>query len=371
MIILGILAVCINAQSFGDLVKLFALFHFPVTVMLQFWSVWKKKAFLSVNFHTTGKVLNSEKLSKELLLSFCSCAQMSSLKKGILHMWNYKWTGFFRLQGSLFEHPRGKFACCFNKTCLCFALRARSVDTSLSPKAFLWKAIHRAVENLLHCWCHHAERTLQCLFTTCLNKGNSKWGLCFQWQQRWCFNVIAVCPAPDWLWEPAVPSGSGIPSLGRRSTAERGTASMAGGVAPCPPPSGAFEVTELDLKGLRMSSFDEPLLSWLLHIDYDTALTRIPKLLGTELRKERQLPSSDTCSCTDLNQGLTLTCGRYHPAPSTLACFPLPQEMQSWVLEYFSCRCQSCDHKKVPVVWNLGILPAIFYPSDNLLLPKI
>lgn len=124
---------------------------------------------------------------------------MSSLKKGILHTWNYKWTGFLYSGEACLNIPRENSTCCFNKTCLCFALRARSVDTSLNPKAFLWKAIHRAMENLLCCLCHHAENSLQCLFTICLNRGNSKWGLCFQWQQRCCFNVIAVFPVPDWL----------------------------------------------------------------------------------------------------------------------------------------------------------------------------
>lgn len=133
MIILGILAVCINAQSYGDLVKLFVLFHFPVTVMLQFWS-WKKKKkekpfclWISIQQAKFWILRNWAKNC-----CFCSCAQMSSLKKGILHIWNYKWTGFFPLQGILFENPRGKFTCCFNNTYLCFALRARSVDTSLS-----------------------------------------------------------------------------------------------------------------------------------------------------------------------------------------------------------------------------------------------
>lgn len=57
-----------------------------------------------------------------------------------------------------------------------------------------------------------------------------------------------------------------------------------------------------------MSSFDEPLLSWFLRICYDTTLTKIPKLLGTELKRgsKRQLLSCDTCPHTDLNQGLTL-----------------------------------------------------------------
>lgn len=51
--------------------------------------------------------------------------------------------------------------------------------------------------------------------------------------------------------EPAVLSDSGIPCLGRRSTAESGIASIAGEVAACPPVSGPFEVTELGIKGSR------------------------------------------------------------------------------------------------------------------------
>lgn len=86
-----------------------------------------------------------------------------------------------------------------------------------------------------------------------------------------------------------------------------------------------------------MSSFGEPLLSWFLHIYYDTALTKIPKILGTELKRrfKRQLPAGIAI--------LILTESRLNThlwqGPSTIlhtCMFPSPSgnaELGAWIFQ--------------------------------------
>lgn len=74
----------------------------------------------------------------------------------------------------------------------------------------------------------------------------------FQWQQRSCFNVISLfsCARVAPERRPDCQT-AGIPCLGRWCTADSGIASIAGGVATCPPISALFEVTKPDIKGYR------------------------------------------------------------------------------------------------------------------------
>lgn len=252
MLILSILAVCINAQSFGDLVKLLAssLSRDSDAAILVSVKKKKRKALLSVNLHTTAKVLNFEKLSKELLFSWyvnkCQVWRRTSCTRGTING-----LGIFHSRKACLNIPGENSTCCFNKTCLCFALRARSVDTSLNPKAFLSQYI-RAVENLLRCWC---PVVLRALCSVCLPPASAEETAngAFVFSDSRDAALMSSLPflCPSGPGEPAVLSGSGIPCLGRRGTAGRGIASLAGQMAACPPISGPFEVTELHIKGSR------------------------------------------------------------------------------------------------------------------------
>lgn len=222
MIILGIFTVCINTQSFGDLVKLLAssLSRDSDGAVLVRMGQHEKKPFCLWISTQQPKFWILRNWVKNccfpdiwacVYVHKCQVWRRASCTHGTING-----LGFFLSRKACLNIPGENSTCCFNKTCLCFPIRARSADTSLNPKAFLRKPIHRAMQKsaMLPVPCR-AESSLQCLFTTCLNRGNSKWGLCFQWQQRCCFNVIAVFPVPGWLFRAGCAVGQRDPVFGQ------------------------------------------------------------------------------------------------------------------------------------------------------------
>lgn len=156
MIILGILAVCINVQSFGDLVKLLALslsYDSDAAVLVSM----KKKPFylwISIQQPKFWILRNWAKnccfpdIWASVHVHKCQVWRRASCTRGTING-----LGFFHSREACLNIPGENSTCCFNKACLCFAWRARSVDTSLNPKAFLQKPVHRAMENLPCCRC--------------------------------------------------------------------------------------------------------------------------------------------------------------------------------------------------------------------------
>lgn len=172
MIALGIFALCVNVQSFGVLIKVLPsslCCGSDSAVLFRMGQRGKKSTcflLLPGHFHTAARVLNSEKLSKELLFSWywslCLCAKMSCLKKNIVHTWNCEWADISSTPGKLVWTSQEKIPCAVPIRLACaFALRARNVDASLNPKPFLWKPIYRVMQkSVVLTVPYHTEKAL-------------------------------------------------------------------------------------------------------------------------------------------------------------------------------------------------------------------
>lgn len=184
MIAVGIFAVCINAQSFGDLVMSFITFSWQwFCSSVQDWVNTKKNplcfALLSIDFHAAAKVLTSEKTSKELVFLILELVFICTK----CHVWRRAsrthGSDISSVLESLFKRPRRKFPLLYQQDLSALLPWEQVVlMPALILNLSLWKPIYRAVhKSVALTVLSHWESSLQCLFTTFLNRGNSKWSL--------------------------------------------------------------------------------------------------------------------------------------------------------------------------------------------------